>query len=694
MKLVLIEGPAKRDTIKKYLGADYEVFATKGHIRDLPVSRMGVDIEHNFEPTYEILSDKKEIVNQLKEKAKRADQIFLATDPDREGEAISWHLANILGLDFNSKVRVAFNELSKKAVTEGLANPRTLNMNLIDAQQARRVLDRLMGYKLSPLLSKKIKSKLSAGRVQSVTLKLIVDQEKKIRNFVKEEYWTLTALLKKAKTNAEFESSLYGYNGKKIEVKNKEQMDKIVSQINGSKFEVKDVKKSVVFSKAPAPYITSTLQQDAVNKLKMTLKSYTKCAQDLYEGIEIANEGKIALVTYIRTDSTRVAVAAQYMAKDFIMANFGDKYVPAKFNEYKAKKSAQDAHEAIRPISLEYTPQNLKGKIDETHLKLYTLVFNRFLASQMTDAQYDALAVELFANNYNFKSTGRTVKFDGFTRVYKHYTEDESKSSNIPPLEVGELLDLISLNPEQKFTKPPQRFTEATLVKEMEDKGIGRPATYAATVMTLLNREYVEKQVKALVPTELGEKVTEFLENFFENLMNVKFTAQMEQKLDEIELGGKNWKEIINEFYGDFNQQLNNAYEKSAGIKKEVQVSDVVCDKCGALMVYRESKYGKFLACPNFPKCKNTKSLEKKPDQQNSEKGFCPLCHHTVSAKFSKKGKLFYGCDNYPNCKFMSWNLPLAEYCPKCGKELYKKTGAKKTTIYCEDKSCGYIKPE
>ena len=688
MKLVLIEGPAKRETIKKYLGSDFEVFATKGHIRDLPVKTLGVDVQKNYNPTYEIIQGKEDLVKQLKQKASKAEKIYLATDPDREGEAISWHLSTILGLDKDAPVRVEFNELSKNAVQGGINSPRALNYNLIDAQQARRVLDRLMGYKLSPLLSQKIRSKLSAGRVQSVVLKLVVDREKKIQSFVPEEYWDVNALLNKVNDNLIFKADLSTYQSKKIKIENSDQMQKVVADLKNANYVVSDVKESVVYSKSPAPYITSTLQQDAINKLKMSLSAYTKCAQDLYEGIEIQGEGKTALITYIRTDSTRVAVGAQEMAKQFIFSNFGPKYAPAKYNVYETKKGAQDAHEAIRPITLQYTPESLKNRIESRYLQLYTLVFNRFLASQMTNAQFDSLTVDISANDYSFRASGKALKFDGFLKVYKQI-EDEKSGINIPNLVKGEVLNLSELKYEQKFTKPPVRYTDATLVKEMEDKGIGRPATYAATVLTISNREYTTKDGKYILPTELGVKVVEFLEGYFENLMNVKFTADMEEKLDDIELGGKNWKEIIDKFYGDFTIQLDNAYQKSQLMKKEVEVSDVVCEKCGAKMVYREGKFGRFLACPNYPKCKNTMRIES--EHTVKEKGICPKCGGTVSEKFSTKGKTFFGCDNYPKCDYVSWDLPIGK-CPKCNSTLLKSFSGKKERIYCENKDCDYKK--
>ena len=496
MKLVCIEGPGKKDTIAKYLGSDYVVFPTKGHVRDLPAKSFAIDLTNNYEPTYEIIPEKKALVADLKKKAQNAEAIYLATDPDREGEAIAWHLATILGLDKNAMVRTAFNEISKKAVNESIQNPKPLNYDLINAQQGRRVLDRIVGYQLSPLLSKKIQGKLSAGRVQSVTLKLIVDRENAITNFVPEEYWNVHANL--IKDEQSFKAELVQYNDKKIEPKTKEDVDTILKNIEAGEFKVSDVKRQVAYSKPSAPYITSSLQQDAISKLKMTLNSYTKCAQSLYEGVLIQGEGKTALVTYIRTDSTRVSLDAQFMAKEYILENFGKEYHPGKFNEFSSKDSAQDAHEAIRPINLKYTPEFLKGKIDEQYLKLYTLIFNRFVASQMSYAQYDSLTVDVLNNGYKFRASGKALIFDGYTKLLKPQTE-EKNGINIPDLQIDEVVKKEKIVTEQKFTKPPVRFTEASLIKEMEVQGIGRPATYAATVMTLFNRDYIKTKLKKIV---------------------------------------------------------------------------------------------------------------------------------------------------------------------------------------------------
>ena len=688
MKLVLIEGPGKRDSIKKYLGNGYEVFATKGHIRDLPPAKFAVDVTRGYRPSYEIIADKRAMVKELKEKASKAEAIYLATDPDREGEAIAWHLAHILGLKSTDLVRTAFNEISKPAIQASIENPRTINMDLVNAQQARRVLDRIMGYKLSPLLSRKIRNKLSAGRVQSVVLKLIVEKEKSIREFVSEEYWNIHTSLLKNGNNKAFKSELTHYNNQKIEIPNETEAKRVEAELRASKFVVDSVKRSVVEGKTPAPYITSSLQQDAIKKLKMTLNSYTKSAQSLYEGVEIEGEGKVALVTYIRTDSVRISPEAQNMAKEYILDNFGEDYAPKTPNVYGSKKNVQDAHEAIRPISLKYTPQSLAGRMDNTLLKLYTLIFNRFLASQMSNAKYDSLTVEIKAGDYKLKSSGKALIFDGYTRVFSHAEEDEEKSSgiNIPNLEEGEVVNLDDVSSEQRFTKPPIRFNESTIVKEMEEKGIGRPATYASTIMTLLNRDYVVKEEKNLVPTELGEKVTEYLEKYFANLMNVKFTAEMEEHLDEVEFKGKKWEDIVDEFYKDFIVHLNEAERNSESMKGEPEPTGAVCEKCGALMVYREGKFGKFIACSNYPSCKNTQNIEQ--EEIPEELGDCPICNSQLQVKRSKKGKVFYGCSNYPKCTFASWDIPLKEKCSKCGQSMYKHVTAKSEKIYCANKEC------
>ena len=690
MNLVIIEGLGKRETIKKYLGADYEVVATKGHVRDLPEKSLGVNVLDNFKPQYEIMPDKQDVVKMLKEKSAKADKVYLATDPDREGEAISWHLANILGIDKDAPVRVAFNEISKDAVNEGLKNPRTIDQNLVDAQQARRVLDRLVGYKISPILCKKIQPKLSAGRVQSATLKLVVDRENAIRKFKPEEYWTLVANLRKGEV---FKSTLNKIKGKKSTISNKEQMDAILDQLNQNEFIVKEVKKSIAKSHPSAPYTTSSMQQEAMNKLGMSLKKVTSCAQELYEGVEIAGEGKVALVTYIRTDSVRIAPGAIKMARDFILKNFGEKYLPKTPNEYKSKKSAQDAHEAIRPINLERTPEKLKGLLSADNYKLYKLIYNKFLACQMEDATFNSVVAKIQNGECEFKASGKTPVFDGFLRVFdinkkskKDETpeeEDSSENIKLPPLEEGDKLALENLVPTQKFTKPDPRYTESTLVKEMEDKGIGRPATYTPTVTLLSSRKYVEKDGKYLKPTELGEKINELLEKYFSEIINIKFTAEMENNLDEVAINGIAWQSFVKDFYGSFVKLLGAADKDSVKYKIPPKETDIVCDKCGHPMVIRTGKFGEFLACSNFPACKNVQPMRK-------DCGVCPKCGKPAVEKRSKKGTIFYGCSDYPNCDFVSWEMPLPDKCPKCGSYLTGKKIYNNLRKKCSNTSCDF----
>ncbi|MBO5309921.1 MAG: type I DNA topoisomerase [Clostridia bacterium] len=693
MKLVVIEGPGKRETLKKYLGAGYEVFASKGHVRDLPAKELAVDLNHNFEPKYEILPDKKDVVADLKKKAQKADEILLATDPDREGEAISWHLAHILGIKPDAKCRIEFNEISKDAVQAALKNPRTINQSLVDAQQARRVLDRIVGYKLSPIICKAVKPKLSAGRVQSIALKLIVDREKEIRDFKPEEYWTVAADLKKDQNSTVFKAQLATHNGKKIKPANKEDVDQITAHLNDAKFVVKSIKKSKTKSNAMPPYTTSTMQQDALNKLGFSLAKSSQVAQVLYEGVDLKDHGKTALITYIRTDSTRVSEGAQKSAREYILDKFGKDFVPTKPNVYTTKKSAQDAHEAIRPINVNLTPEMVKPSLKDEVYKLYKLIYERFLASQMTPAQYDSVAVEIEAGDYGFKATGRTLTFEGYTVIYKGYTEkeDEADGVKIPKLDEGDLLNLVKLNTEQKFTKPPARFTEASLVKAMEEKGIGRPATYTPTITTLAYRNYTQKDGKALKPTELGEVVSDYLDKYFKGVINVKFTANMESRLDDIAENTDKWQDVIASFWNGFKGLLLGADKSSVGFKQKPVETDEVCELCGAKMVIREGRYGKFLGCANYPNCKNIKSLNKQPDAKPV--GVCPDCGKPVVARKSKRGKIFYSCSGYPDCKFMSWDIPTADKCANCGGVIYKKVLKDKFSFYCANK-CGVEIPD
>ena len=669
MKLVVIEAPAKRDTLKKYLGEGYEVFATKGHIRDLPTKSFSIDLNNNYQPHYEDNPDKKELIAELQRKAKKAEEVLIATDPDREGEAIAWHVAHELDLDPNTKCRIQFNEISKKAVVKALTEPRAIDLHLVDAQQARRVLDRIVGYKLSPILSKKIAPKLSAGRVQSVALKLVVDREVEIENFKPEEYWNVAA--EHQKGTMKFKSSLTHHNGKKIKISNKEQVDKVLSEIENRPFVVKEIKRTTSKSHAPSPFTTSTMQQDAGNKLGMSLKRITSCAQELYEGVEVKGEGKIALITYIRTDSTRVSTDAQSACLDFVREKYGKEYVPAKPNIYATKGNAQDAHEAIRPISMHMTPEMVKDSLNKDNYRLYKLIYERFMASQMVEAEYANVNVSIDAGDYTFKATGKTLEFAGFTAVYKEYTEDDkSKEDKLPKLDEGEELEVLQITKEQKFTKPPARYTETSLVKAMEEKGIGRPATYAATITILTARNYCTKDGRFLVPTELGRHITEYLDQFFHGVINVKFTAYMEQRLDDIAEDKDDWHDVVDNFWNGFKGLLQNADASSVNMKSQPIETDIVCEKCGHKMLIREGKFGKFLGCSNFPKCRNIRPYEvdeKKPVAK------CPICGKDVYGLKTKRGKAFYACEDREGCNFMSWDIPTGEKCPNCGKFLVRK---------------------
>ena len=682
MKLVVIEAPAKRETLKKYLGSGFEVFATKGHIRDLPVKSYGIDMR-DFEPKYEIMAEKKSLIEDLKKKAKQADEVYIATDPGREGEAISWHIAYILGYDKDKKCRIEFNEISQTAVQNALKQPRVIDQKLVDAQQARRVLDRIVGYKLSPIICKKIHPKISAGRVQSVALKLVVDREKEIESFKPEEYWNISAEF--LKENVKFKAPLIQKNGKKIVPKNKEESDQILKELNDGAFVVKSIKKSNTKSHAPAPFTTSTMQQDALNKLGMSLKRTTQSAQELYEGVDVAGEGKIALITYIRTDSTRVSSEAQNKCLDFVKKEYGENFVPKKPNIYATKKNAQDAHEAIRPINMNIKPERVKESLSPDNYKLYKLIYERFLASQMTEALYSNVQANIDNGAYTFKATGKTLDFPGYTAVYKEYSEEAQEISRLPKLEEGDQLKSEKINCEQKFTKPPARYTEASLVKAMEELGIGRPATYAATITVLSARDYVHKDGKSLVPTDLGRKITEYLDKFFSSIINVKFTAHMESRLDDIATDGENWKGVVESFWNGFSGLLERAgADKTLIFKDPPKETDIVCPKCGHKMVIREGKYGKFLGCSNYPACKNIMPMQ----EEVKSVGICPDCGKEVYPRKSKAGKTFYSCSGYPDCKFMSWYPPTGEKCPKCNSFLV--TRGKK--IVCSNSECDYSK--
>lgn len=690
MKLVVIEAPAKRETLKKYLGQGYEVFATKGHIRDLPVKSFAIDINNNFQPHYENKPDKKELISELKHKADKAEEVLIATDPDREGEAIAWHIANVLNLDLNKNCRIEYNEISKNAVQKALKNPRAINLNLVNAQQARRVMDRIVGYKLSPIISKKVAPKLSAGRVQSVALKLVVDREKEIENFKPEEYWNVTAFHEKS--NIAFKSTLQAYKNKKIKLENRQQVDEALSVIKNSDFIVESVKKSKTKTHAPAPFTTSTMQQDALNKLNMSLKKTTASAQELYEGVEVKGEGKIALITYIRTDSTRVSEDAQKACREFIANKYGKEYLPEKPNIYVAKKNAQDAHEAIRPISMQITPEMVQDSLSKDNYRLYKLIYERFLASQMIEAEYNNVVVNIDAGGYNFKASGRTLEFAGYTAVYKEFVDEDKEKkqdvSKLPKLSEGEKLVVKDIKEEQKFTKPPVRYTEASLVKAMEEKGIGRPATYAATITILTARSYCEKEGKFLVPTELGRKITEYLEKFFSGVINVKFTAHMENRLDDIAENKDDWHDVVSSFWNGFKGLLEKADASSVTMKAEPIETEIICEKCGHKMLLREGRYGKFLGCSNFPKCRNIMPYNEKEEEKKKSVGICPNCGKEVYALKTKRGKTFYACEDRDGCNFMSWDIPTGEKCPECGNYLIKKG----KTVRCSN--CKYVKED
>lgn len=676
-KMVIVESPSKATTIKKYLGKGYDVVASVGHVVDLPKSRLGIDTENNFEPKYIIIRGKGDLVKSLKKNAKECDKVYLATDPDREGEAISWHLANILDIPETEKCRITFNEITKTAVKEAIHNPRQIDKDLVDAQQARRVLDRIVGYKISPLLWKKVKKGLSAGRVQSVATRLICDRENEINAFIPEEYWSVDAVL--MQNRKKFTAKYYGKNGKKFVPSTKEEADRILSEINGAEFAVTDVKNGKREKSPAPPFTTSTLQQEAGRKLGFTTQKTMSVAQQLYEGIKIGNEGTVGLITYMRTDSLRISEEAQQKARQILKDSYGAEYITSSPRKYKTKKNAQDAHEAIRPTMAELTPAKAKDDLTNDQFKLYKLIWERFMASQMSDAVYDTVSATLTANSHTFKANGSAIKFAGFTILYVEGTDGEKeKESSIPELNVGDKPALKELKPEQHFTQPPSRFTEASLVKALEEKGIGRPSTYSPTIATIIARGYCIREKKLLVPTELGMIITELMKEHFPDIVNEKFTANMEEQLDEIETGDITWNNVIAGFYPKFSEDLKKAEEKIGNIELKDEVSDVVCEKCGRLMVYKHGRFGKFLACPGYPQCKNAKAIVKDTGVQ------CPKCGGKIIEKKSKRGKVFFGCDNYPSCDFTSWDKPINEKCPKCGGMMYQKLGrsAKK---YCPD---------
>jgi len=688
-KLVVVESPAKAKTIKKYLGRGYTVEASMGHIRDLPKSQLGVNVEDNFEPKYITIRGKGELLAKLRKAAKTSDKVYLATDPDREGEAISWHLSHLLGIKENEPCRIEFNEITKDAVKNAIKNPRPINQNLVDAQQARRILDRLVGYKISPLLWRKVRKGLSAGRVQSVASKIICEREREIEAFKPDEYWNLKGIFISSKNKQSFEAQLHSKGKKKIDLKSKQEVDQVLAAIKGEDYTVTKVQKGSRKRSAPPPFTTSTMQQEASRKLGFTTKKTMMLAQQLYEGVDVKGEGSVGLITYMRTDSTRVSDQALAEVRTIIQEKFGKDYVPSKANIFRSKKGSQDAHEAIRPTSVRYSPKDLQSSLKRDQLRLYTLIYNRFMASQMKPALYETLTVNISAGEYIFRASGSRKVFPGYTALYMEGNDEgkEEKDIMLPDLEEGEKLELKEYKSEQKFTQPPARYTEASLVRALEDMGIGRPSTYAPTISTIISRGYVVRDARILYPTDLGFIVNDLMDKYFPKIMEYKFTAAMEEKLDKIEEGEVNWRDLLNEFYPSFADYLSHAEQDIGKIEIKDEESDVVCEKCGANMVIKTGRYGKFLACPNFPKCRNTKPIVEEINIP------CPKCSAQIVVRKSKRGRKFYGCSNYPECDFVSWDMPIKDPCPKCGALMTEKSSrANGKTVQCTNKECGYTK--
>ena len=689
-KLVIVESPAKAKTIKKYLGSDFDVVASMGHVRDLPENRLSVDVKKDFKPKYEVIKGKEKLVEELKEAADKSDEIFLATDPDREGEAISWHLAYLLGLDVEDHNRVTFNEITKTAVTNGIEHPRAIDMDLVNAQQARRILDRLVGYKLSPFLSQKIRRGLSGGRVQSVAVRIIVDRENEIRKFVPEEYWTLDAKFIPKGSRKAFPASFYGDVDGKIKISNKEQADKILAELEDAEYQVVKVKKGTRRKSPAPPFITSTLQQEASRKLGFQARRTMKVAQELYEGVEVADMGAVGLITYMRTDSLRISEDAVKEAADYILERWGKKYLPDIPRKFKVKANAQDGHEAIRPTMPNLSPDQVKDSLTSDQYKLYKLSWKRFIACQMSNCLQSTTQADIQAKNYIFKASGYTVTFDGYTVLYEEGKDEEEEAKGaLPVLENGMPLKCKELVGNQHFTQPPPRYTEASLIKALEENGIGRPSTYATTISTITAREYVTRENKTLKPTELGEVITKLMKEHFPKIVNIKFTAQVESELDEVEHGKEEWTQQLHTFYDEFSDTLKKAKEAMDGVKIQLEEdkTDIICELCGRQMVVKTGRYGKFIACPGYPECKNIKKII------NETGAECPKCGGRVIVKKTKKGRVFYGCKEYPNCDFVSWDEPSMEKCPQCGKTLLKKKG-KKPKLYCITPDCGYEKVE
>ena len=679
--LVIVESPAKVKTISKFLGANYKVMASQGHVRDLPKSQMGVDIEHDYEPKYITIRGKGDILAALRKEAKKADKVYLATDPDREGEAISWHLAAALKLEDKDIYRITFNEITKNAVKASLKEARKIDMNLVDAQQARRVLDRVVGYGISPLLWAKIKRGLSAGRVQSVALRMICDRENEIDAFIPEEYWSMEAVFDIKGEKKPLIAKFYGDENGKIEIKNGEQMQAILDEVKKSDFSIESIKRGEKVKKSPLPFTTSTLQLEAAKTLNMSTKSTMNIAQQLYEGVDIKGRGTVGLITYLRTDSTRVADEAKVLSRDYISENYGDNYIPKEINAKKDDKKIQDAHEAIRPTDLNLSPTVVKESLQRDQFRLYQLIWKRFVASQMAPAVYETTSVRIAAGKYRFSVAASKVVFDGFMSVYKNDDDNEETNTLAKGLDENSVLSLSDINGTQHFTQPPAHFTEASLVKALEEQGIGRPSTYAPTISTIIARHYVIKENKNLYISELGNAVNNIMLTAFPTIVDVKFTANMESLLDGVAEGTVEWKEIIRNFYPDLKVAIDEAEKELEHVKIEDEVTDVICDKCGRNMVIKYGPHGKFLGCPGFPECHNTKPYLEKIGVP------CPKCGKDVIIKKTKKGRTFYGCDGYPDCDFVSWQRPSEKKCPKCGGYMVEK-GNK---LVCADETCGYV---
>ena len=689
--LVIVESPSKAKTIGKYLGGDYTVKASMGHLRDLPKSKMGVDLEHDFTPQYQPVRGKEELIKELKKAASQADTVYLATDPDREGEAISWHLKELLNLPDEKTHRVTFNEITKKVVQDSIAHPRDIDYNLVDAQQARRILDRIVGYELSPLLWKKVRRGLSAGRVQSVATRMVVDRENEIRAFQPREYWSLDVTLNRLGKPGSFVAHYYGED-KKRELANQAETQAVIDDITGKEFTVTNVKKAEKKRSSAPPFTTSTLQQEASRKLNMTPKKTMMVAQQLYEGVDVEGEGTLGLITYMRTDSLRLSDEAMAAAADFIRARYGDSYYYGKFHVYKTKAGAQDAHEAIRPTHVELDPDAIRHSLTPDQYKLYKLIWSRFLASQMANAVFDTVSIDTECGGHRFRSSHQSMRFAGFIAVYEEGRDDEAEAvgSPLPDLQVGEKALSSKIDKEQHFTQPPARYTEATLVKAMEEKGVGRPSTYAATISTIEDREYVEKQDKRLSPTPLGEIVTGLMVERFNDIIDVEFTANMESRLDAVEEGKQHWKDLLADFYKGFSQELKDAEEALEGVRLKVpeEETDEICELCGRKMVIKMGRFGKFLACPGFPECKNTKPLvERMP-------GRCPKCGSGMLKRKSKRGYAYYACEKGAECGFMTWDVPTAEDCPECGQTLFKRSGKGRMKPFCVNEHCSRFLPE